>query len=109
MDESCKYGIADGIQAIKVVRQHAAQWGISADRVGLLGFSAGGMVASGALLQQNAAARPNFAALIYGAPFGVMPAIPAKLPPVFLAWAQDDDLALQPVVKFYETAKIRGP
>jgi len=85
MDESGKYGIADGIQAIRVVRQHATEWGISPDRVGLMGFSAGAMVASAALLQENAAARPNFAALIYGGPFGVMPAIPAKLPPIFMA------------------------
>jgi len=26
MDEAGKYGIADGIQAVKVVRQHAAEW-----------------------------------------------------------------------------------
>ena len=58
MDEAGKYGIADGIQALKVVRQHAAEWGIK-------GFSAGAMVTSGALLQQDAAARPNFAAPIY--------------------------------------------
>src|SRR5262252_5027638 len=75
MDEAGKYGIADGIQAVKVVRQHAAEWGISADRVGFMGFSAGAMVASGALLQENVTARPNFAAPIYGGPFGVMPAI----------------------------------
>jgi acetyl esterase/lipase len=28
-DEAGKFGIADGIQAIRVVRQHAAEWGIS--------------------------------------------------------------------------------
>src|SRR6266446_7405782 len=83
MDEAGKYGIADGIQAVKVVRQHAAEWGISPDRVGFMGFSAGAMVASGALLQQNPATRPNFAAPIYGGPFGIMPPIPAKLPPIF--------------------------
>jgi acetyl esterase/lipase len=33
-DESAKYGIADGIQALKVVRQHAAEWGIDPKRVG---------------------------------------------------------------------------
>jgi hypothetical protein len=38
MDESGKYGIADGIQAIKVVRPHATEWGIAPDRVGFLGF-----------------------------------------------------------------------
>jgi acetyl esterase/lipase len=105
MDEACKYGIADGIQAVKVVRKHAAEWGVSPDRVGFMGFSAGGMVASGALLQPDAAARPNFVALIYGAPFGVMPAIPAKLPPIFMAWAQDDTLAGGVIVKFYEALK----
>src|SRR5262249_47947817 len=64
MDEAGKYGIADGIQALKVVRQHATEWGIFRDRVGFMGFSAGAMVTSGALLQQDAAARPNFAAMI---------------------------------------------
>jgi acetyl esterase/lipase len=108
MDEVGKYGIADGIQALKVVRQHAAEWGLSPDRVGLMGFSAGAMVTSGALLQQDAAARPSFAAMIYGGPFGVMPAIPAKLPPMFLAWAQDDPLALKPIVKFYDALASAG-
>lgn len=108
MDESCKYGIADGIQAIKLVRQHAAAWGISPDRIGFMGFSAGAMVASGALLQQNAATRPAFAALMYGGPFGVMPAIPARLPPIFMAWAQDDNVALGPVIKFYEALTSAG-
>jgi acetyl esterase/lipase len=108
MDEAGKYGIADGIQALKVVRRHAAEWGVSPDRVGLMGFSAGAMVTSGALLQQDVAARPNFAAMIYGAPFGVMPPIPAKLPPMFLAWAQDDAVALDPVVKFYEALRSAG-
>jgi acetyl esterase/lipase len=108
MDEACKYGIADGIQALKVVRQHAAEWGISPDRLGFLGFSAGAMVASGALLQPADAVRPNFAALMYGAPFGVMPAIPAKLPSIFLAWAQDDDTALPAIVKFYDALKSAG-
>jgi acetyl esterase/lipase len=108
MDEAGKYGIADGIQALKVVRQHAAEWGVSPDRVGLMGFSAGAMVTSGALLQQDAAARPNFAAMIYGGPFGVMPAIPEKLPPMFMAWAQDDPVALGPVVKFHDALRSAG-
>src|SRR4051812_36719479 len=108
MDEAGKYGIADGIQAIKVVRQHAAEWGISPDRIGFMGFSAGAMVTSGALLQQDAAARPNFAAPIYGGPFGVMPAIPAQLPPIFMAWAQDDDVARDAVVKFFEALTSAG-
>jgi acetyl esterase/lipase len=108
MDEAGKYGIADGIQAVKVVRQHAAEWGLAPDRIGFVGFSAGAMVASGTLLQADAAARPSFVAMIYGGPFGVMPAIPAKLPPMFLAWAQDDPLVLGFVVKFYGALTAAG-
>lgn len=108
MDTAGRYGIADGIQALRTVRQYAAEWGISPDRVGVLGFSAGAMVASGALLQSDSAARPSFAALIYGAPFGVTPQIPAQLPPVFLAWAQDDPMALGPVVKFHDALRSAG-
>ena len=108
MDTAGRYGIADGIQALKVVRQHAAAWGVSPDRIGMLGFSAGRMVASAALLQTDPSLRPSFAGLVYGAPFGVMPAIPSKLPPIFMAWAQDDDVARVPVVKFYDALVTAG-
>ena len=108
MDEAGKFGIADGIQAVKVVREHANEWGVSPDRIGFVGFSAGAMVASGTLLQTEAAARPNLVAMIYGGPFGVMPTIPAKLPPMFMAWAQDDPLVLGPIVKFYDALKAGG-
>ncbi|GLQ86635.1 alpha/beta hydrolase [Dyella flagellata] len=108
MDEAGKYGIADGIEAIKLVRQHAAQWGVAPDRIGFMGFSAGGMVASAALLQSEPAARPNFVALVYGAPFGVMPPIPSKLPPIFMAWAQDDPVALDDVTRFYAALNAAG-
>jgi acetyl esterase/lipase len=108
MDTAGRYGIADGIQALKVVRQHAREWGVSPKRVGFIGFSAGGMVASGALLQSDASSRPDFAAIIYGAPFGAMPAIPSSLPPTFMAWAQDDNVALVPVRKFYDALVAAG-
>ncbi|HEY7194037.1 MAG TPA: alpha/beta hydrolase [Gemmatimonadales bacterium] len=101
-DTAARYGIADGIQALKVVRQHAAEWGVSPDRIGFMGFSAGAMVTSGTVLQRDSAGRPNFAALIYGAPFGVMPAIPPRLPPLFMAWAQDDQIARDFAARFYD-------
>ena len=108
MDTAGRYGIADGIQAIKVVRQRAAEWGLSRDRVGFLGFSSGAMVAGGTLLQGDSAARPSFAAMIYGGPFGAMPPIPAKLPPMFLAWAQDDRVVPGLIVKFHEALTAAG-
>ena len=108
MDEAGKYGMADGIQALNVLRQRASGFRIDPDRIGFVGFSAGAMVASAALLQQDAAARPSFAALIYGGPFGAMPPIPERLPPMFLAWAQDDAVALGFIVRFHDTLKAAG-
>jgi len=66
------------------------------------------MVTTGTVLQTDAAARPDFAAPIYGAPFGSMPAIPAGLPPLFLAIAQNDKLVGVPVKAFYEALLAAG-
>ena len=38
--------IADGQQAVRLVRLHAPKWSIARDRIGILGFSAGGYVAA---------------------------------------------------------------
>jgi acetyl esterase/lipase len=66
------------------------------------------MVTSGVLLQPDSAARPNFAAFLYGAPFGKVPAIPGHLPPTFLAWAQDDAVARDYVPKFQDALAQAG-
>jgi len=87
---------------------YSREWGINPNRVGFMGFSAGAMVTTGTLLQEDPAARPNFAAPIYGGPFGAMPEIPADLPPVFLAWAQDDFIAGPPAMRFYDALKAAG-
>jgi acetyl esterase/lipase len=104
--EDCKYGIADGIQAVKVVRAHAAEWGISPDRIVFTGFSAGGMITEFTAIRPDA--RPNYAAPIYGAPFPAAPPIPQGLPPFFMAMAQDDNLAGQYIVAFYDALKAAG-
>src|SRR6185312_353405 len=93
-DRACRWGIADAVQALRLVRRHATEWHVAPNRVGLLGFSAGGMIASEVLVQQDVALRPDFAALVYGAPFEAMPPVPAGLPPVFMAWAQDDAIEI---------------
>ena len=43
-----------------------------------------------------------------GGPFGVMPAIPPKLPPLFLAWAQDDPVVRDLIVKFHGALEHAG-
>lgn len=104
--EDGKYGVADGIQAVKVVRAHASEWGIAPDRIVFTGFSAGGMVTELTAIQPDE--RPNYAAPIYGATFPDVPTIPQGLPPFFMAMAQDDTLAGPYIVHFYDALKAAG-
>jgi len=101
-------GIADGIAAIQQVREHAKQYHIDPKRIVMMGFSASAMVTTGTVLQQDAAGRPDFAAPIYGGPFGSMPAIPTGLPPLFIAVAQNDRLVGAPARSFYEALLANG-
>jgi acetyl esterase/lipase len=57
--------IDDAHQAIRIVRSRAAEFGIAPDRIGIMGFSAGGHLASTAATHFDAATRPDFAILIY--------------------------------------------
>jgi endo-1,4-beta-xylanase len=92
---------ADGQRAIRLVRARAAEWGVDPGRIGMMGFSAGGEVATQVALSPSAgqadAADPvdrescamNFQALIY--PGMTRQMNPTKeWPPVFLACSFDD-------------------
>lgn len=87
--------IADGLAAVAYVRKHASDWKVSPDKVGIVGFSAGGTVAAAVALRYSPESRPAFAAPIYGAAamFKDVPA-PSDAPPIFLAAASDDQLGL---------------
>ena len=77
----------DGRRALALVREKAGQFGYRPDRVGMIGFSAGGMVTSEALFGPKET-RPDFVALIYG--IREIKGIPDPAPPLFLAVAADD-------------------
>jgi acetyl esterase/lipase len=87
--------LADGLAAVAYVRQHASDWGISPDRVGIIGFSAGGFIAAQVAVEYAPEGRPAFAAVIYG---GLMKdaQAPTDAPPLFIAAATDDSLGLAP-------------
>jgi acetyl esterase/lipase len=98
--------IADGLQAIKLVRSNATKWGIAPDRVLFMGFSAGAALTAGTILAENPTERPNYAGVIYGGPIGgPIPAIPPNTPPAFLAVAEDDPLAGAAEIKFFEALR----
>ena len=89
--------VADGIAAVAYVRQHASEWGVSPDRVGIIGFSAGGTVTAGTAFRYAPEGRPAFVAPIYAAAGGFKDVpVPADAPPMFIAAATDDSLGLAP-------------
>ena len=89
--------VADGLAAVTYVRQHAAEWGVSPDRVGIIGFSAGGRVTSGVAFHYLPEGRPAFVAPIYaGGEISKDVPVPADAPPMFVAAATDDQLGLAP-------------
>lgn len=92
--------VSDGAQAVKYVRAHAGEWGIAADRIGMMGFSAGAYVTMGVAMSHDPASRLNFAASIYGGETGGSN-IPADAPPLFLLVAQDDRLIYKSTQKLY--------
>jgi len=88
--------IADGLAAVTYVRKHASEWNISPDRVGIIGFSAGGTVAAGVGLRYSAEGRPAFVAPIYPSTSPLKDLTPrADAPPLFLAAASDDAFGLE--------------
>tara|TARA_R110000868_G_scaffold408293_1_gene690922 strand:- start:1584 stop:2489 length:906 start_codon:yes stop_codon:yes gene_type:complete len=66
--------LQDAQQAIKLVRERAGEWGLDGDKIGIMGFSAGGHLASTAATHfdevhinnpEETSVRPDFQILIY--------------------------------------------
>ena len=58
--------LSDAKQAIRIIRQHAKEWGINPNRVGVMGASAGGhLAASLSTLYGSDETRPDFQILLY--------------------------------------------
>ena len=113
-DRRWRAAVQDAQRAMSLVRGHAGEWKLDPERIGLLGFSAGGQTAALASLfseRQYAAIddfdqlpwRPDFAILVY--PGGLTERDDARLrdevtvtsaaPPMFFAHAFDDNASVQ--------------
>ena len=57
--------VSDAEQAIKTVRRNAVEWHIDRTKVGIMGFSAGGHLASTIATRSTGDAAPNFQILFY--------------------------------------------
>ena len=89
--------IADARAAVTYVRAHAADFGVAANRVGIIGFSAGGTLAAALAFQYDADSRPAFVAPIYAYTSPLkLDVVPSDAPPMFIAAATDDQLGVAP-------------
>ncbi|MCW3846759.1 alpha/beta hydrolase [Sphingomonas sp. LB-2] len=113
----------DTLRAMRLVRARAKEFGIDPDKIGLMGFSAGGelvsMVADGdpALLAGNPAAadpiervsaRPDFQILVYPGPLGIPAMVPKTAPQAFLVAASDDECCSAPVLDLVSRLRLAG-
>ena len=90
-------------RAMRTVRARAAEWNIDPDRIGVMGWSAGGEVAAlvayppvagdakSADAIERVSARPDFQILIYPGPLGIPDKVAEDAPPLFLLGAADDE------------------
>lgn len=95
--------LQDGQRAIRTVRHQAKKFGINPQKVGMLGFSAGGEVVSITCYKPGEGnpkaddpvdrlyAKPNFQMLVYPGPVGIPSKLPNDTPPAFLVIAADDN------------------
>lgn len=125
-----KYSAAldDAQRAMGLVRQHASAWHIDPDKVGVLGFSAGGNLAAQLSIHfdhrdyptvdgaDKLPCRPAFAMLLYPAYLtvpskdfapaaGVAPT--SKTPPAFLVQAENDPVHVENAVHYFLQLKAQ--
>lgn len=95
------HAMADTRRAIRLVRSRAEEWGVRPDRIGVMGFSAGGELAAFAAMTNDAgkpdaaekieqmSSRPDFQALIYPGTSNLFSA-EKGMPPLFIACGYGD-------------------
>jgi len=93
-----KLALADGLAAIGHVRKQAETYGVKPDRIGIIGFSAGGTVAASVGFNYTPETRPDFVAPVYPAYNWTLKdkGVPDNAPPLFVLAATDDPLGLAP-------------
>ena len=105
--------IGDVTRAIRLVRSRAGDWGVDPQRIGLMGFSAGGAVAAYAGFRydagnatasdpiERASSRPDFEVLVYPGTMAAAYTVPKDAPPLFLTAAYGDSGPARNVVKIF--------
>ena len=98
------YSSKDALNPIEIIRNNASKYNINPNKIGLMGFSAGGAVTMEAAYTSISKNQPNFIAPIY--PWMLIvdkQKVPLNKPPAFISCANDDPLMLAtPSVQIYQ-------
>jgi len=112
----------DAYRAMRLVRSRAKEWNIDPNRVGMMGFSAGGEVV--ALVAYDPKSwdtnakdpidrlngKPDFQILIYPGPLGIPDTVSSDAPPAFLLAANNDQCCSEPILKLTQVyRKAKAP
>ena len=86
------YSSKDAMTAIEVMRKNAPKYNINPNKIGLMGFSAGGAVTMETAYNSTQKNQPNFIAPIYPwMDIVEKQEVPSNKPPAFITCANDDD------------------
>lgn len=99
---------ADGEEAVRYVRANAAKYGVKPNRVGMMGFSAGGAVTVWTVMAARPASRPDFVVTMYPGVVGEALNVPAKAPPLLAMAAKDDPLVGSDPARVVDAWKAAG-
>lgn len=89
------YSVQDGLNAVAYVRENAVKYGIKTDKIGFMGFSAGGAVTMGVAYTSGASNKPDFLVPVY--PWTTAQPVqsaPENASPMLIICATDDALGL---------------
>lgn len=124
--------LEDTLRSLRLVRSHAAEWGIDPHKIGVLGFSAGGFLVAEASTHYNdrlyapidaadrQSARPDFAIALYPGHLSmaknsialnpeIKSHITAEAPPTFLLQNEDDKVdQIEDALSYYMGLKSAG-
>ena len=121
--------LQDAQRAMRLVRQHAAEWGIDPRRVGVLGFSAGGHLSAAISnlydrklydpidAADSLSSRPDFAVVVYPGYLALddkefapnADIHPTRdTPPTFIVQAEDDPVHVENAVVYFMQLKKAG-
>ena len=87
------YAFDDMCAAVKLIRTKAKEFNIEPDKIGIVGFSAGALLAVYNAESATEESRADFIGSIYGQL--VLRDMPEKVPPMFAAMSSDDELSGQ--------------